>query len=74
MTEDISNKTVAVLLVLTITISLVGTIMVFEEAQKVKMTTSQTIQSGFQPQPDSQVDLVRIDIQKTETEFQGGLN
>lgn len=72
MADDISNKTVLLLLVLTILISVVGTLIVLEEANKVKIASSQTTDNVQSPQPSSNVGLIKVNIQKPPAELQGG--
>lgn len=73
MEEDISSKTVLVLLVLTIIISVVGTLMVLEEASKIKISTGQSTQTETQQsQSSNQVGLVKLTIQERPVELQRG--
>ena len=64
MEEDISKKTVVVLLVLTIVISVVGTLIVLEEAQKIKASTGQSI--SMENAPSSQTaGIIKLGIRES---------
>lgn len=71
MTEDISRKTVAMLLALTIIISVIGTLVVLEEAQKVQMGSSQSFE-GPESKNSPAVAIVKVNVERPNIELQGG--
>jgi hypothetical protein len=79
MEEDISNKTIVVLVILTVIISLIGTVVVVNEISNVKMQAPKTIEktSSSQmaqvslgitksPQPVVSTGLVTLEIKDTK--------
>jgi hypothetical protein len=55
MAEDISNKTIVVLVVLTVLISILGTAVVWDSVAKIKMESSKPKLSGDNPRTGGEV-------------------
>lgn len=65
MAEDVSKNTVVVLLILTIIISVVGTLVVLEEASRIRSENSE-----FSAQEQSpQLGIIKVNVQKRPAEF-----
>ncbi|PIN85945.1 hypothetical protein COV19_07045 [Candidatus Woesearchaeota archaeon CG10_big_fil_rev_8_21_14_0_10_44_13] len=74
MDEDISKSTVIVLLILTIMISVVGTLVVLEEAQRIRPLSlgNQEMQSFAGETVNPELGMIKVNLQRPPAEFKGG--